>query len=214
MIGLGGIHPIITSAGRNIPSMDDRPHEAPGEEVLGALESRRDGLTASEVDRRRAEYGENEIVRSQERTTIPILIAQFDSVLIWVLVVAAVVSAWVGHTVDAILIGIIVVANGLFGFVQDYRAERSLEALREIAAPSVTVRRDGESLTLDATELVPGDVVVLDAGDVVPADGRLLGAIDLEIDEATLTGESVPVSKSTDAVEADTPPGRTYGNGI
>jgi len=185
--------------------MADPPHEQPWSRVLEDLESNPNGLTSDEVRRRREEYGANDIVEGGGRTPVDIFIAQFDSVLIWVLIVAAVLSVWAGHTVDAVLIGIIVVANGIFGFVQDYRAEQSLESLREMAAPTATVRRDGEVVEIDAQEIVPGDIVVLRGGDVVPADGRLLEVTDLQVDEAALTGESVPVSKSTAPVESDTP---------
>ncbi|WP_276256164.1 calcium-translocating P-type ATPase, PMCA-type [Halomontanus rarus] len=185
--------------------MSEGPHELSAERVVDALESRSDGLTHDEVRRRLEEHGENDIVQGGGRSPVDIFVAQFDSVLIWVLLAAAVLSIWAGHAVDAILIAIIVVANGVFGFVQDYRAERSLESLRELAAPTATVRRDGETREIDAIELVPGDVVVLRGGDVVPADGRLLETTDLEVDEAALTGESVPVSKSTAPVASETP---------
>ncbi|ELY92051.1 cation-translocating P-type ATPase [Natrinema altunense] len=185
--------------------MSEKPHELPAERVVSSLESRTDGLTGDEVRRRREAYGENDIVRGGGRSPVDILVAQFNSALIWVLLAAAGLSIWAGHAVDAILIAIIVVANGVFGFVQDYRAERSLESLRELAAPTATVRRDGEERPIDATGLVPGDIVVLRGGDVVPADGRLLETADLEVDEASLTGESVPVSKSPSPVESATP---------
>ncbi|MGM0388514.1 MAG: calcium-translocating P-type ATPase, PMCA-type [Natrinema limicola] len=185
--------------------MADPPHEQPWSRVLEDLESNPNGLTSDEVRRRRGEYGANDIIEGGGRTPVDIFIAQFDSVLIWVLIVAAVLSVWAGHTVDAVLISIIVVANGIFGFVQDYRAEQSLESLRELAAPTATVRRDGEVVEIDAQEIVPGDIVVLRGGDVVPADGRLLEETDLQVDEAALTGESVPVSKSTAPVESETP---------
>ncbi|MFD1562151.1 calcium-translocating P-type ATPase, PMCA-type [Haloarchaeobius amylolyticus] len=185
--------------------MADPPHELPWSRVLEALESSSDGLSSDEVRRRREEYGENDIVEGGGRSTVDIFVAQFDSVLIWVLIVAAVLSIWAGHVVDAVLIGIIVVANGIFGFVQDYRAERSLESLRELAAPTATVRRNGDTSDVDAIALVPGDIVILRGGDVVPADARLLEETDLEVDEAALTGESVPVSKSTEPVEPETP---------
>jgi len=167
---------------------------------------RHDGLTDDEVRRRLEEHGENDVVRSGGRSPIDIFVAQFDSVLIWVLLAAAVLSVWAGHTVDAVLIAIIVVANGIFGFVQDYRAEQSLESLRELASPTARVRRNGEVREVDATELVPGDIVVLRGGDVVPADGRLLEATDLEGRRAALTGESVPVTKSADPVESGARP--------
>ena len=180
------------------------PHTESPEDVLEEYGTRRDGLTTEEAEERLAEYGENDIVGDGGRSVSRIFVAQFDSVLIWVLVAAAVLSAWTGHTVDAVLITVIVVANGVFGFVQDYRAERSLEELRELAAPTATVLRDGEPTDIEATGIVPGDVIVLKSGDVVPADGRLLEITDFEVDEAALTGESMPVSKSLEAVESDT----------
>ena len=118
---------------------------------------------------------------------------------------AAAVALLVGHAVDAVLIAAILLANGGFGFVQEYRAEHSLEALRGLAVPTASVRRDGEPTTVPATGLVPGDVVLLEGGDVVPADARLLEARALEVDEAALTGESVPVEKATEPVDADAP---------
>jgi Ca2+-transporting ATPase len=172
---------------------------------LSVYDTSAQGLAADEVQRRLAEYGENEVAQARNRTPLAILIAQFNSVLIWVLLAAAVLSAASGHAVDAVLIAIIVVVNGIFGFIQDYRAERSLEALREMTSPAATVRREGTTMEVDATELVPGDVIELESGDVVPADGRLIEAVDLEVDEAALTGESAPVSKSPEPVEPDIP---------
>jgi len=116
--------------------VSEDPHELPAERVVDRFESRHDGLTDDEVRRRLEEHGENDVVRSGGRSPIDIFVAQFDSVLIWVLLAAAVLSVWAGHTVDAVLIAIIVVANGIFGFVQDYRAEQSLESLRELASPT------------------------------------------------------------------------------
>jgi len=173
--------------------------------VLSAHDTDAEGLSTDDARRRLDEHGENEVVGTSGRTWVDILLTQFDSVLIWVLLVAALLSLLVGHTVDAALIAIIVAVNGVFGFVQDYRAERSLESLRELTAPTATVRRDGESVEVDATELVPGDVIELEGGDVVPADGRLLEESSLEVDEAALTGESEPVSKGSDPVAAETP---------
>ena len=185
--------------------MSDSPHSQSAEEVLSTHDTSVEGLSEAAAAERLETHGPNDVVKGSARTWPKILLAQFDSVLIWVLLAAAALSIVAGHAVDAVLIAVIVVANGLFGFVQDYRAEQSLDALRELTAPTATVRRGGEPVEVTATELVPGDVVELSSGDVVPADGRLLEETDLEIDEAALTGESAPVSKDPDPVAADAP---------
>ncbi|MFB6073538.1 MAG: cation-translocating P-type ATPase [Haloarculaceae archaeon] len=180
-------------------------HDSPVESVLTDLDTDREGLPASVADERRRRHGENEITGDGGETALGLLLAQFESALIWVLIAAAVLSAWAGHVVDAVLIAIIVVLNGVFGFVQDYRAERSLESLREMSAPTANVRRAGETSEVPATALVPGDVIELSSGDVVPADGRVIEAEGLAVDEASLTGESQPVEKSVDPAPADAP---------
>jgi len=174
-------------------------------DVCEALETTTAGLDTNTARERRETVGPNELARDRGRRPLRILLAQFSSALIWVLLIAAVLSVLVGHVVDAALIGGILLANGIFGFVQEYRAEQSLEALREMATPVVTVRRGGTERETDATDLVPGDVVVLRQGDVVPADARLIDEQNLEVDEAALTGESIPVEKTIDRVSADTP---------
>ncbi|QLD89575.1 calcium-translocating P-type ATPase, PMCA-type [Natronomonas salina] len=185
--------------------MVERSHSLTQEEVVAELDTDEEGLSTEEAQRRLERHGENEFTAHSGRSPLKIFVAQFDSVLIWVLVAAAVLSLVAGHTVDTALIAIIVVANGIFGFVQDYRAERSLESLRELTAPTAEVRRNGETVETDATELVPGDVVELSSGDVVPADGRLLEETELEVEEASLTGESLPVNKDPEPVAPDTP---------
>ncbi|SNZ17982.1 Ca2+-transporting ATPase [Natronoarchaeum philippinense] len=185
--------------------MPDSAHSRPADGVLSSVDSRHDGLADAEARRRLDADGPNEVERSSQRTWVDIAVAQFDSALIWVLVAAAALSVWAGHAVDAVLIAGIVLANGAFGFVQDYRAEESLESLRELTAPTATVRRDGRSVELEATKLVVGDVVELSGGDVVPADARLLETSSLEVDEAALTGESAPVSKDPDPDPVETP---------
>ncbi|WP_335999057.1 calcium-translocating P-type ATPase, PMCA-type [Halorientalis halophila] len=185
--------------------MGTRSHSREPEAVVADLDTEPSGLSSDEARRRLDEHGPNEFARVAGRSRLDIFVAQFDSVLIWVLIAAAALSLWAGHAVDAVLIAVIVVANGLFGFVQDYRAEQSLESLRELTAPTATVRRDGDPIELPATELVPGDVVELADGDVVPADSRVIDQTALEIDEAALTGESVPVGKTTTPVDPETP---------
>ncbi len=180
-------------------------HARSVEDVYEELGTTSSGLQTGMAQERRAETGANEITGESARGPLRILLAQFSSVLILVLVIAAALSFFVGHVVDAVLIGIILLANGVFGFVQEYRAERSLESLRAMASPIVTVRREGTEQDIAATEVVPGDVIILGQGDVVPADARLIDEQNLEVDEAALTGESVPVSKNTGQLASDTP---------
>ncbi|WP_324761019.1 cation-translocating P-type ATPase [Haloarcula sp. GH36] len=175
------------------------------EEIYDELETNEAGLDRETADERRATFGRNEIIGDHGRGPVQILLAQFSSALIWVLLVAAALSFAIGHVVDAVLIAIILLLNGGFGFVQEYRAEQSLDALREMATPEVTVRRSGNSEEIDSTALVPGDIILVEQGDVVPADARLVEITDLEIDEAALTGESVPVTKTTTAATAEAP---------
>ena len=180
-------------------------HDRPDDEAFAALDSHAEGLSTEEAERRLEDVGANEITSEEGRGAVEVLVSQFASGLVLVLVGAAVLSVAVGHLVDAVLITVILLANGVFGFVQEYRAERSLEALRELAAPSVVVYRDGERREIDITAVVPGDVLVLEGGDAVPADARIVESSSLQVDEASLTGESAPVEKSTGTVESGTP---------
>ncbi|MFC6862432.1 cation-translocating P-type ATPase [Halomicroarcula sp. GCM10025817] len=180
-------------------------HARSASDVLAELETTEEGLSSDAAAERLDSVGHNEIRTDERRHPVWVFLDQFSSALIWVLLAAAALSFAIGHTVDAALITVILLGNGIFGFVQEYRAERSLEALRELATPEVRVRRDGTDATIAATELVPGDVVSLRQGDVVPADCRLLESQNLEVDEAALTGESMPVEKHVEAVDADTP---------
>ncbi|WP_338728856.1 cation-translocating P-type ATPase [Haladaptatus sp. DJG-WS-42] len=180
-------------------------HDATVEATLDSVGSQPDGLSSDEAARRLLAHGENDLIDTEGRRPLSILVAQFSSLLIGVLVVAALLSAAVGHAIDALLIGIIVAANGAFGFVQDYRAEQSLLALRKLATPNATVRRDGRERNIPATDVVPGDMLILTQGSAVMADARLSSVQSLECDEAPLTGESLPVGKSVAPVSPDTP---------
>jgi Ca2+-transporting ATPase len=165
----------------------------------------RRGLEAGEAERRLAEYGQN-IFEAAKKTPWQVILArQFLSVLILILVVAAVISFAVGERVDAAAILAIVVLNGLLGFVQEWKAEEALQALRRMLAPRSRVVRDGKERDIESRILVPGDVVLLDTGDRIPADLRLVETIHLRVDESLLTGESSSVSKSVDPVSPEAP---------
>ncbi|MCS6844597.1 MAG: cation-translocating P-type ATPase [Caldilineales bacterium] len=172
-------------------------HVLPTEEVLTLLNTRAAGLTGEEAAKRRAEYGPNELRAAGRISPWAVLLEQFKNVLIIILLIATALSIVLGHGIEAVAIIVIVFFAVLLGFIQEYRAERAIEALRRMAAPTATVLRDGEEVEVPARELVPGDVILLRAGNVVPADGRLIEAVNLQAEEAALTGESVPVEKHT-----------------
>jgi Ca2+-transporting ATPase len=153
------------------------------------------GLTGKDVEERKSIYEPNRIPERKRRPLWLRFLDQFTDFMILVLLAAALVSGVIGEMIDALAIIVIVVLNAAFGFIQEYRAERALEALRQMIKMQVRVRRDGKVLTMDAEELVPGDIVLMEAGDIVPADLRLLLSAGLRVDEASLTGESVPIDK-------------------
>jgi len=169
--------------------------------VCSLLDTTPHGLTQATAADRLATHGPNELQAVKRISPWTVLLEQFKNVLIIILLVAAVLSAFLGHEVEAITITVIVLFAALLGFAQEYRAERALEALRQMAAPDAVVVRDGSETTIPARDLVPGDVVLLRAGDRVPADLRLLEAVNLQMEEAALTGESLAVGKNTDPLE-------------
>lgn len=187
-------------------------HSESVESVLTDLDSGPDGLSSADATRRLDEFGRNELIDDDEVDALALFVAQFRDALVYVLALAAVLSLAVGllpgtdpNYADALLIGLILVANGVFGFVQDYRAGQAIQALRRMTTPRATVIREGDRAVVDAAAIVPGDVVAIEAGDALPADVRLVTVNDLQTDESALTGESEPVSKSSDAVTSEMP---------
>ena len=161
------------------------------------------GLAGGEARRRLAVHGPNVLVEARRRGPLRMLAAQFADVMVLVLLGAAAIAAVLGEPEDLAAILAIVALNAILGFVQEYRAERAMAALRAMAAPTALVRRDGVTTSVAASELVPGDIVLLEAGNLVPADVRLLEVAAFEIDESALTGESMPVAKFTAIIDAD-----------
>jgi Ca2+-transporting ATPase len=170
-------------------------HTLSSETVFAYLKSTPTGLTEIEAAQRLAEHGPNELQAAHRIPPWTIFFEQFKNILILMLLVATALSAFLGHGIEAISIAVIVLFAALLGFVQEYRAERATEALRQMAAPTATALRDREEVEISARALVPGDIVLLRAGDKIPADVRLIEAVNLQIEEAALTGESVPVAK-------------------
>ncbi|NCC30080.1 MAG: cation-transporting P-type ATPase, partial [Gammaproteobacteria bacterium] len=182
----------------------EREHAQPAAAVvdrLGTSESR--GLSGEEAERRLAEYGPNRLPEPKRRGPLVRLLLQFHNPLIYVLLLASVVTFLLDYYADAAVILGVVIINALIGFVQEGKAEQALEAVRAMLASKATVLRDGNRREIDAEGLVPGDLVVLDSGARVPADLRLLRVKNLRVNEAALTGESVPAEKQIEPVDAD-----------
>jgi len=185
-------------------------HNLSVSEVIDSLDSRIQGLTRKEAERRLAQFGPNELVEKEKTHPWMLFLGQFKNFLIIILLVAAVISGVLaltgeGDIWDPILIVIIVFFAAGLGFVQEYRSEKAMEALKQMTAPSTTVIRDGEEEEIPARDLVPGDIILLQTGDRIPADSRLTEAVNLKIDEAPLTGESVAVDKTTQMISGDIP---------
>jgi len=153
------------------------------------------GLSEDEVKSRLEKYGYNELKKEEKISPLILFFNQFKNILIIILLIAIVLSALVGETVDAVIIAVIVVFCAVLGFIQEYRAERALEALKKMLSPTITALRGGREEEIPSKELVPGDILLLEAGDKIPADARLIENHSLRCDEAPLTGESVPVGK-------------------
>ena len=189
------------------------------DEVIRTVATDRKGLTGEEVSRRLKRYGYNELVERKRVTPLQIFLNQFKDLFVIMLLIAIALSIAIGwyrsaavgqngsieEYVDAITIGAIVILNATAGFIQEYRAERAIEAMKKLTAPRARVLRDGKETTVAAREVVPGDIVLLEAGDRVPADARLMETLELRTEEAALTGESTPVDKGIEAVHEKTP---------
>jgi Ca2+-transporting ATPase len=183
-------------------------HAAEIDEVLEALETSLFGISDEEAAKRLGVYGPNELKEEKKKQWYHLVIEQFTSILVIILIISAVVSAYLSiqegePMTDTYVILFIVVMNAILGFVQEYRAEKAVEALKAMVSPHVLVRRGGREESIDSKDLVPGDIVLLEAGSRVPADSRLLEAANLQVDEAALTGESRPVTKNLNLVNAE-----------
>ncbi|MCK4319275.1 HAD-IC family P-type ATPase, partial [Candidatus Micrarchaeota archaeon] len=181
------------------------------EDVLKELGTEKNGLTKRQVEKRIKEFGPNKIDTGKKINIWKIFLEQFTDFLILVLIAAAVLSFGLGiaygdetYLFDGGLIVLIVLMNGLFGFFQNYKAEKSLEELEKMAVVKARVIRDGKVQEINAEELVPGDIILIEEGDEIPADARIIESSELVVDEAVLTGESLPMRKNTRILEGKT----------
>jgi magnesium-transporting ATPase (P-type) len=202
-----GVSPPQEASSKEALHHEPPPHEAwhaiPPEEALERLGAGRGGLSAEEAAERLARHGPNRLTPSAGRSALWRFAAQFNNILILVLIAAATVSALLGEIVDAMVIVGVVAINAAIGFIQEGKAEQALKAISGMLSLNAAVVRDGRRMTIPAEDLVPGDLVHLSSGDRVPADLRLITARNLQIEESALTGESVPVQKSVEPVAAD-----------
>jgi len=171
-------------------------HTLSPEEVLEHLKVRENGLTSAQAAERLAQYGPNQLTEALRPSFLAMLWDQFNNFIVMLLIVASIVSALLGEWIDASAIMAIVLLNAILGIIQERRAEEALAALKKLAAPEAHTLRDGHRMTIPARGLVPGDIVYLEAGNHIPADVRLLEAVNLQVEEASLTGESLPVLKN------------------
>ncbi len=181
-------------------------HQRNVAEIFAALASSASGLSAAEARSRLAQYGPNELVEKARKTALMMFLGQFSDFMILVLIAAAIVSGFIGEPSDTIAIIVILILNSVLGFIQEYRAEKAMAALKKMAAASALVLRDGKHVTIPAGELVPGDIVLLEAGNMVPADLRIIEAARLKAEEAALTGESLAIEKHTNALPVESLP--------
>jgi Ca2+-transporting ATPase len=170
-------------------------------DVFKELKSNEEGLTHTEAEKRLKEFGPNQVEEKKRMSDFLLLLSQFKSILIIILIIAIVISFFLGEILDAMVILLIIIVNAILGFVQSRKAEKALESLKRLAAPNAEVIRSAEKEIIQAPKLVPGDVILLKVGDKVPADCRIIEEMNLKVDESVLTGESLSVEKTTEAIE-------------
>ncbi len=175
------------------------------DDVIGKFNTNPDtGLTSSQVEEIRSKYGSNKLASKKKKTKVQLFFAQLNDILIYILIVAAILSVVVGKEIsDAIIIGIVILVNAIVGMIQESKAEKALDALKELSTPKAIVKRNGELVEIPSEEVVPGDVIIIDAGRFIPCDIRLIESANLKVEESALTGESVPVDKDANLILED-----------
>lgn len=184
--------------------MEKGAHSASGESLLSFLKTSKNGLSSKEANERLAKHGLNELVSKKEVSPLKIFLAQFNSILIWILFAAVLISLVVGEYLDSIAILVILILNAFLGFFQEYRAEKAIESLKKLAALRCKVIRYGTEIEIDSKYVVPGDIMLLEEGVKIAADGRILESFSFNTQEAPLTGESTPIKKIPDTLAPNT----------
>ncbi|MDT8284781.1 MAG: HAD-IC family P-type ATPase, partial [Thermovirgaceae bacterium] len=181
----------------------ERPYSYDPEHIIDALQTGHDGLSDEEVRDRLAQFGRNRLPEGKKKNVLLRFLAHFHDVLIYVLLVSAVGTALLDHWIDTWIILAVVIINAFVGFIQEGKAEKAIESVRRMLSVSNRVSRGGKKVTVPAEDLVPGDIVLLSSGDRIPADLRLINTHELQVNEASLTGEAEPVLKGTEKVDTD-----------
>jgi len=179
-------------------------HHRTVEQTLKELNATANGLSQSEAEERLKKYGLNEIKEGKKISPLKIFIEQFNNIVVWILIGATIISAFVAEYVDAIVIILILILIAVLGFIQEYRAEKAIEALKKLASLRASAIRNGQKREIDANKLVPGDIIILETGDKVPADSRLIEVFNFQTQEASLTGESSPIKKNVNELPEKT----------
>lgn len=177
------------------------------EEIFKRLGTDERGLTRQRAEELLSEHGENLLKESKKKSTLEVFLSQFADLLVIILIIAAIISMFSGNTESTVVIIAVIVLNAILGTVQHKKAEKSLESLKSLSAPNAKVLRDGQKLEIASKDVVPGDILLLEAGDLVVADGRILNSFSLQVNESSLTGESVNVDKTSDPIEEEVPLG-------
>ena len=175
-------------------------YQKSSEEVMNTLGVTDKGLTSEEVQKRHEQFGFNELAEGKRKSTLQVFLEQFKDFLVIILIVAALISAFLGEIESTAVIMVVVILNAILGTVQHVKAEQSLNSLKALSSPTAKVLRNGQMIEIPSKEVVVGDILYLDAGDYVPADGRLMESHSLQVNESSLTGESLAVTKSIEPI--------------
>ena len=166
------------------------------DEVLKEFKTSTDGLSTGQAKENLAKYGKNALVEGKKKTAFQVFLEQFKDLMVIILIIAAVISAFTGDLESTLVIIAVLILNAILGTVQHVKAEKSLESLKSLSSPSAKVLRNGEKIEIDSKDVVPGDIMLLEAGDMVTADGRILDNYSLQVNESSLTGESTNIDKA------------------